>query len=163
MASILGFEIKNMVKFRGREGQGCQGEIYYNGEKVGWYNDSADGGMAEIDFWQNDVKCRDDNQALFDKAVKDYFAAYPLTGALKDMEPNGELFMHALVELTEFEEKYKLYSMTGRQFFVVYENESGTEVSFISSSDPFVFDRLKRDKAAFNVKLYKSLEDFNIK
>ena len=38
MASIFGFSIKNITTFMGREGQGSQGNIYYNNKKVGWYN-----------------------------------------------------------------------------------------------------------------------------
>ena len=50
MASIFGFEIKGLKTFRGRDGEGSQGSIYYNGKKVGWYNNSADGGASDIDF-----------------------------------------------------------------------------------------------------------------
>lgn len=162
MASIFGFQIQNIVRFRGREGEGCQGDIYYNGKKVGWYNDMADGGPADIDFWQNDRKRCDEMLAIFDKAVKDYFKKYPLTGIFKDLKPDGELFMEALVELTEFEKKYKLFLKTGRKYFVTYEDERGVEVSYAVSSDSTLYERTKKDKTAFNVREYKSLEDFKI-
>lgn len=162
MASIFGFQIKNIVKFRGREGQGCQGDIIYNGKIVGWYNDMADGGMADIDFWQNGRHNKEARDA-FDKAVKDYFERFPLTGLMKDMEPDGELFMVALVELTEFEAKYKFYLQTGRKYFVTCENETGFETTCLASSNPQIYQKTKADKNAFNVKEYKSLEDFNIR
>ncbi len=161
MASILGFQIKNIVKFQGREGQGCQGDIYYNGKKVGWYNDMADGGMADIEFWQNG-KHNKDICAVFDKAVTDYFKRFPLTGLMKDMDPDGEMFMIALVELTEFEAKYKFYIQTGRSYFVTFEDKSGFETTCIASSDPQLYSKTKKDKTAFNVKEYKSLSDFII-
>ena len=41
MASIYGFTIKNIKTFRGREWDGRQGDIYYNGKKVGWYNNEG--------------------------------------------------------------------------------------------------------------------------
>ena len=51
MASIYGFTIKNIKTFRGREWDGRQGDIYYNGKKVGWYNNDGNGGCADIDFF----------------------------------------------------------------------------------------------------------------
>lgn len=162
MASIFGFTIKHIVKFKGREGEGCQGDIFYNGAKVGWYNDSADGGMADIDFWQGDSKRRDEIQAIFDKAVKEYFARFPLGGAFKDIDPDGELFMAALVELTEFENEYKKYCRTGRKYFVSYEDEVGF-LTCVASSSPTLFESVRKNKTAFNVKEYSSLLDFTIK
>lgn len=162
MASIFGFEIRNIVNFQGREGYGCQGDIYHNGKKVGWYNDMADGGIADIDFWQNG-KRNQSAQDAFDKAVKDYFEKFPLTGLMKGIEPDGELFMSALVELTEQEAKYKFYLQTGRKYFVTYENEQGFEVTCLASSDPQLYQKTKADKKAFNVKEYKSLSDFIIR
>lgn len=50
MASIFGFTLKGIRTFRGRDWDGVQGSIYYKGKKVGWYNDSGDGGAADIDF-----------------------------------------------------------------------------------------------------------------
>ena len=49
MATIYGFSLKGIKTFKGREGEGCQGDIYYDGKKVGWYSDNADGGMADIE------------------------------------------------------------------------------------------------------------------
>lgn len=161
MASIFGFQIKNIVNFQGREGQGCQGDIYYKGKKVGWYNEAGDGGMADIDFGQNGRNNKEARDAL-DKAVNEYFARFPLTGFMKDMVPDSELFMIALTELTELEKKYKFYLRTGRNYFVTYEDESGLETSCVASSDPLLYQKVKRDKTAFNVREYKSLTDFII-
>ena len=41
MATIYGFSLKGIKTFKGREGEGCQGDIYYDGKKVGWYSDNV--------------------------------------------------------------------------------------------------------------------------
>ena len=50
MASIYGFTVKGVKYFQGRDWEGCQGDIHYNGKKVGFYNDLGDGAPATIDF-----------------------------------------------------------------------------------------------------------------
>lgn len=161
MASIYGFQIKNTVTFQGREGQGYQGDIYYNGKKVGWYNDAADGGMPGIDFRQNG-KLNQEVQNAFDKAVKEYYKKFPLTGAMKNISPNGELFMATLSALIEIEKKYIFYKATGRKYFVTYEDEQGFETFLLASNDPQLYQKTQKEKTAFNVKEYKSLSDFII-
>ena len=116
--------------------------------------------MADIDFWQNDAKRRDEIQAIFEKTTKDYFERFPLIGLMNAMEPDGEMFMKALVELTELEKKYKYYMRTKRKFFVTYEDKSGFVIYWIASSDPQLYQKTKKDKTAINVKEYKSLSDF---
>ena len=43
MASIYGFTLMNRKTFQGLDWQGNQGNPYYNGKKVAWYNDSGNG------------------------------------------------------------------------------------------------------------------------
>ena len=48
MVSIYGFTLKNRKTFQGLDWQGNQGNLYYNGKKVAWYNDSGNGGSCDI-------------------------------------------------------------------------------------------------------------------
>ena len=95
MAEIYGFSIKNLKTFKGRGGEGSQGNIYYNGKKVGWYNNSADGGKADIDF-EGDWERRRQMEGLLKEATRKYYERFPLTGEFAELEPDEELFMEKL-------------------------------------------------------------------
>lgn len=68
MASIFEFTLKGVRTFRGRDWDGVQGSIYYKGKKVGWYNDSGDGGAADIDF-EGTIEERRKMDELLNKAL----------------------------------------------------------------------------------------------
>lgn len=43
MAKIKGFQMKNVKRTIGREGEGCTATLYLNGKRIGAYADYADG------------------------------------------------------------------------------------------------------------------------
>ena len=48
MASINGVSIKAFKKFRGHEGEELyQGNVYYNGKKLGFWSQDAHGGICD--------------------------------------------------------------------------------------------------------------------
>jgi hypothetical protein len=112
MASIFGFAIKALKTFRGRDGVGSQGNIYYNGKKVGWYNDSADGGASDIEF-EGTKEQRVEMQGLLKEATRKYYERFPLTGMFADLTPNEEIFMEELVNFTLDEKEFKKYQKDG--------------------------------------------------
>ena len=50
MASIKGFQMKNVKNILGREGYGCSATMYLNGKKIGTYVDYGDGAPEEVDY-----------------------------------------------------------------------------------------------------------------
>ena len=120
MAEIYGFSIKNLKTFRGREGEGAQGNIYYNGKKVGWYSNNADGGMSDIDF-DGDYERRRQMEAVLKEATQKYYARFPLTGEFADLEPDEELFMANLVGFTMDEKEFKKYQKEGYIGMAVFQ------------------------------------------
>lgn len=50
MASIKGFQMKNIKLPLGREGYGCTASLYLNGERIGSYEDYADGAGGEASY-----------------------------------------------------------------------------------------------------------------
>ena len=120
MAKIYGFSIKKLNTFMGREGEGSQGDIYYNGKKVGWYSNNADGGMADIKFdgsWEQ----RRDMERLLKEATVKYYARFPLTGEFAVLEPDEELFMENLVGFTLDEKEFKKYQKEGYIGMAVFQ------------------------------------------
>ena len=64
MASIKGIEIKNIKTFRGVEYLvNYQGNIYYNGKKLGFWSQDSCGGPDSYDF----------NTSELDQIAKDYY------------------------------------------------------------------------------------------
>ncbi len=50
MASIKGFQLKNVKTPIGREGYGCLASMYLNGKKIGVYEDYGDGSLGNETF-----------------------------------------------------------------------------------------------------------------
>lgn len=50
MASIHGFELKNMKRISGTEGHGLSGDVWLNGTKLGHWSQDANGGCSFADF-----------------------------------------------------------------------------------------------------------------
>ena len=50
MASIKGFQLKNVKHLLGREGYGCIASIYLNGKKIGTYEDYGDGACEDVTY-----------------------------------------------------------------------------------------------------------------
>ena len=112
MASIFGFEIKGLKTFVGRDGMGSQGNIYYNGKKVGWYNNQANGGATDIDF-DGSKEQYSKMMGLLKEAMRKYYERYPLTEPYADLEPNEDIFIDDLVCFTQDEKEFKKYQKDG--------------------------------------------------
>ena len=50
MASIKGFQLKNVKQTLGREGYGCIATMYLNGKKIGTYEDYGDGVCEDVTY-----------------------------------------------------------------------------------------------------------------
>lgn len=56
MASIKGFQMKNVKNTLGREGYGCTATMYLNGKKIGTYADYGDGAMEDVEYVSKEAK-----------------------------------------------------------------------------------------------------------
>ena len=50
MASIKGFQLKNVKQPLGREGYGCIASMYLHGKKIGTYEDYGDGACEDVTY-----------------------------------------------------------------------------------------------------------------
>jgi hypothetical protein len=82
----------------GREGQGSQGNIYYNNKKVGWYNNRADGGESDIDF-DGDRAKRTEMENLLKEVARKYYERFPLTGEFACLNGDVQIFMEDLIKV----------------------------------------------------------------
>ena len=162
VASIFGFAIKGLKTFRGRDGVGSQGNIYYNGKKVGWYNDSADGGASDIEF-EGTKEQRVEMQGLLKEATRKYYEKFPMQGVYADLKPNEELFMARLVELSIEEKEFESILTKGRLSKMLYYREKNAyeEMRVYFASDKQL-DEYCSKKAMDEPRVYRGLDDFNI-
>lgn len=166
MASIFGFTIKNIKTFRGREWDGCQGDIYYNGKKVGWYNNDGNGGCADIEFFGT-FEMRQWHENKLSQATQEYFRRYPLEGEYSQLTPDAEMFMSVLIDLIHDEQTYKRYAKKGKPFMVTFvENGWQNRLAVCETDKVFVLADLigeDRMRNVSDIKKFKGLEDFEIK
>lgn len=160
MASIYGFSIKNHKTFQGRDWQGDQGDICYNGKKVGWYNNDGNGGCADIDFFLAGEK-RAEYEQLLKEATEKYYQANPMTGQFKDLTPDGELFFGELLTLSDKEKQYKSMNKKGYPLTLMYSTDDFTE-SIVGFKTKEASEKYITEKAIKGGKVYESLADFII-
>ena len=162
MAKIYDFTIKNITTWIGRDGIGCQGNIYYRGKKVGWYNDSADGGAADVEFY-GESSLRTKMQTTIEDAAKKYFQAYPMEGIFAKLSPTAELFLGEIITLIDLEKDYKKGVKQGKPYMWFLENPKTYEQYTISAENETVVERALKTSAVRCIKKYTSLDDFIIK
>lgn len=164
MASIYGYELKNIRTWQGRDWEGCQGHICYNGKKVGWYHNNGDGSCTDIDFYLSG-KDRAKNEQHFNETIKQYYADNPLQPPYEKIIPDGEIFIGEMLELMDSEKCYKKFAKDGYPFMVQYSEKYGTiscaACNTIAMANE-LYNKYSADPKVTNVKMFKGLDDFNI-
>lgn len=169
MASIYGFTVKGVKYFQGRDWEGCQGDIYYNGKKVGFYNDLGDGAPATIDLCVDDVE-RDRISGLLRETVEKYYKRFPLEEKYAALKPDAEMLMARIMELIDDEKAYKKYLKKLSEKTKIAE----VVMAFYVQHKPFGYymqtfasetaaEKLKSDKNLSEIRIYSSLDDFDIR
>lgn len=163
MASLFGFKLKNRRTFQGGDWEGNQGDLWYGNKKVAWYNDSGDGSMADIDFYDG-RKGREEYQPILDAAVKQYYERFPLEGEYADLPVDAEMFMGELLELMDREKTYKSMLKKGYPAVIMYKKEENSPYEQIVGlqSEQAVKKYIEKNKLT-KYKLFTSAEDFDIK
>ena len=178
MASIKGFQLKNVKNTMGREGYGCIATMYLNGKKIGTYADYGDGGCEDVDYVSKDAEA-DMMRVIIDYAkehhnefiinlyherpqqfkeecerFKKYYPYIPDEDiTIETMASNSIVYIVSdLLELIETEKHFKKYLKKGyRAISLDGNNLSAYPVSW---SD----ERIK--ESAKGKTLYMSLDDF---
>ena len=162
MASIFGFKLKNRRTFQGRDWEGNQGDLWYGNKKVAWYNDSGNGSMADIDFYDG-RKGREEYQPILDAAVKQYYERFPLEGENADLPVDVDMFMGDLLELMDTEKVYKRMQKKGYPNVVIYkENENSPYNKVIGFKIKQAANEYITKSKLTEYELYTSLKDFDI-
>ena len=165
MASIYGVSIKNLKHFKDHEGCSiCQGDIWLNGKKLGFWSQDSWGGCDHFDF---------DKKLLHDAVEK-----YKKSG-LCQIEMNGfmdeEILIGDLTNIMLLEKDFKSHAKKGFNSLVSAEFLSGVDGYFSKEKTKeeievskyyreFVEKCNKKSLPEYPVRfhIYTCLEDFNI-
>ena len=71
MASIKGFQLKNVKQPLGREGYGCMATMYLHGKKIGTYEDYGDGACEDVTYVSKEA------EAEMMKVIIEYAKEHP--------------------------------------------------------------------------------------
>lgn len=142
MAKIKGIELKNAVEFRGHEGEYLiQGNVYYNGKKVGYYSQDSWGGCdifnLDYDLPQhlkdeiNNITNNYVGGVLFEKIDMLLFGDNEFYNHVKDKQIGYEYLFMDLLQLMEHEKKYKKYSKKWHtnKIYISYYDYNKTSIS----------------------------------
>ena len=166
MASINGIQIKSLKDFKDHEGITIsQGNIYYKGQKLGFWSEDTWGGPDMYHF----------DESILDEEVKRYVASDMVKDEYKEFSDLGCLLAE-LRNLMDIEKGYKKCVKAGYKTYV-YATDGYYVSSYFSPVDKeatkklsyhkqFVEDCKKKFRkgctVTVTVNLYDSLDDFNI-
>jgi hypothetical protein len=157
MASIKGISIKNIKTFRGREyPTNYQGNIYYNGKKMGFWSQDDWGGPDRYDFDTTELN----------KVAKEYYG--------EDSIYDLDCLIFEILRLVDYEKIYKKAVKAGYDSVVILSDgyaESYIKVPREKNKDKIVkdcefyikdFETKSRYKDKIKKFIFTDLEDFNI-
>ena len=181
MASIKGFQLKNVKNTLGREGYGCLATMYLNGKKIGTSADYGDGACEDVNYVSQeaeeammkviiDFAKEYDNEFIvnlyherpqqFKEECERFKQRYPYIPdddiTIETMASNSIVYIvEELLYLIDLEKKFKSYLKKGyKAIGVTKQNISAYPASW---SDEKIRTSAKED----GEEIYMSLEDFN--
>lgn len=175
MVSVKGISVKNIVNFKGHEGEPLvQCDVCYQGKKVAEYSQDSWGGEDRFDFDYNLPKeKRQELLAIFEKTAKEFLDERLSKGETCDFyDEHKEWYDYKvlildIIELKDMEKEYKKVLKQERDTMLVFMKDSFS-LSYISwkHNDIYTLDyvcKLKNiDKG--NVRYFiQSEKDFEIK
>lgn len=162
MASIFGLKLKGRRSFMGREGQGDQGNLYLGNKKIAWYNDSATGAPADIEFY-NGRPGREQYEPQLKEIVKKYYEKYPMQGEYANLTPDIELLMGELLDLMDREKQYIAMEKKGYPAVIIYkESENSQYEKVVGLKTKDAAEKYIAKNKLTKYCLYTSVQDFDI-
>ena len=179
MASIKGFQLKNVKQTLGMEGYGCIATMYLNGKKIGTYADYGDGGCENVDYVSREaevemmkviieyakerpnkfiVKLYHERPEQFKEECERFKKYHPYIPdediTIETMASNSIVYIvEDVLNLLDTEKLFKRYQKKGYRAVCV----KGNNVTAYPTS--WSDEKIKAD--AEGGKLYMSLDDFN--
>lgn len=179
MASIKGFQLKNVKQTLGREGYGCIASMYLNGKKIGTYEDYGDGACEDVTYvspeaeremikviiefakeYDNDfvINLYKERPQQFKEECERFKQRYPFIPdkdiTIKTMASNSIVYIvESVLQLRDHEKYFKKYQKQGYKAISLDRNNL--------SAYPKSWSDEKIKAEAKGKTLYMSLNDFN--
>lgn len=179
MASIKGFQLKNVKQPIGMEGYGCIATMYLNGKKIGTYEDYGNGALGDARYVSKDAEAEmmkviieyakeHPNKFIIDlynkrpqqykEECESFKKQYPFIPdediTIQTMASNSiDYILSAVLDLMDIEKKFKQFQKKGYKAISL----EGNQLIAYPTSWP---DEVIKSKASGHV-LYMSLDDFN--
>lgn len=186
MASINGFQLKNVNRITGREGIGCSGTMYLNGKKIGTYCNYADGREPDVIYISREaelemvklvldyakthpneyiVKMYKENQDRYEDKCRELKKHYPDISdkniTIESMAGNSiEYIITDFLLLLGLEKTFKKYHKKGFKAISVHMSSNNWSYDIEAYPDNWTDKRI--EEKANGRKIYWSLDDFNI-
>ncbi len=160
MASINGVTVKAIKVFKDHEGLPvAQGNVYFNGKKLGFWSQDSWGGPDNFDF----------NEKVLDNVVDQYRKSSLVDPEYKDIV-SAESLISEIIGLTEDEKQYKKMLKQGYVTYVVWSDRGLMKGYFTKTFGPLIKETayFKKfcadcgDPEGKKVKVYSGLDDFNL-
>ena len=178
MASIKGFQLKNVKHPLGREGYGCIATMYLHGKKIGTYEDYGDGACEDVKYVSRDAEAEmmkviieyakgyentfmvnlyNERPHQFEEECRRFKQRYPFIPDedinIQTMASNSIVYIvEGVLELMDHEKYFKKYQKQGYRAISL---DGGRLAAYPASwSD----ERIKA--SAIGKTLYMSLDDF---
>ena len=157
MAKINGIEVKAVKTFTGHEGEKCyQGNVYYQGKKLG--------------FWSQDAWCGPDiydfDTSILDKAVSDYHDSFPDDYGYKDISDDLDILISSLFMLKDMEKYVKKLQKNGNKTFTfIFDDNSFviySSVSEFQSDEKALKNINEKERRGKRYQIIRSLSDLDI-
>lgn len=162
MASIFGLKLKGRRSFEGMDWQGNQGNLYIDNKKIAWFNDSGNGGPADIEFYGGRPG-REQYEPQINEIVKKYYSKYPMTGAYADLTPDAEMLMGELLQLMDDEKQFKKYQKMGYSATAIFKIGENGVTKYCACRGQKGVAVLAKEPNVIIIKVYHSIADFEIK
>lgn len=179
MASIKGFQLKNVKQPIGREGYGCIATMYLHGKKIGTYEDYGDGACEDVTYVSKEaeeamikviieyakeysnpfmVDLYNERPEQFKEECERFKKHHPYIPdediTIQTMASNSIVYIvESVLELIDHERYFKRYQKKGYRAMSLLNHELSAYPA--SWSD----EQIKKD--AEGKTLYMSLDDFN--
>ena len=187
MASIKGFQLKNVKHPVGIEGHGCTGTMYLNGKKIGTYADYGDGASSSVSYDSEEFRKEmiqtmvafakehpshmivawfRNNPEKYKKEKDAFMKQYPYFSerdvTMEVLSACKEDFIvEEYLHLAECEKYFKYWQKKGYPAISVSDAASTGEMSITAYPEDWADEKiLEAMKDDGHKTLYKSLDDF---
>ncbi len=122
----MGYTVKNVKSFQGREGYGFECSLYKDGKKIGTVTDTAGGGMTDFYLNKGEKEILDTHCKTLPKWGSEYGS--------KEYDTDCDIFLNSLVNDFEQQKQYRKWCKKGKVTVYRIDKQKKGTYSLLSTS-----------------------------